>query len=286
MKESLKRIFSLAPSATEILFFLGLGLEVVGVTEQCNWPEEARGRDRVGSFAYPDIEKIASLKPDLVVAYGRIHKRFLDKLRERNINTFLLAPRTVEDIFQEVERLCSLAGQPQSGRSLVHFLRIRVERVKERVSENERPRVFRLMGDDPITTPASSSYQYDAIVVAGGRPFNPDSEEAYIQISLEEVIRFNPEVIISCGRGRDETPKERCHGCQRQNPACQRVIEQIRDWEGWKDIDAVREGRIHTLPCQFICRPGPRLIEGIERMANFFWPQCVGNKSKHLPAGY
>ncbi len=271
MRKPLQSVVSLVPSATESLFSLGLGSKVVGVTEQCRWPEDANDRVRVGSFAFPEIAKVASLKPDLVVVHPRIHDRYVRELRERGLNTFTTDPKTVEDILREMEQLCTLIGPPEPGLSLISSLKARLDEVKRKVAEGgrKRPKVFRLMVESPLFTPTSSSYQYDAIVIAGGEPFAPSAEGAYAQVPLEAVIKFNPEVIVSCGRSRDEEPKERCHGCEREHPACQRSVEEIRSWGEWQVIDAVRRGTIYTLHCEWICRPGPRLFEGIERMAAF-----------------
>ncbi|MCX8119162.1 MAG: helical backbone metal receptor, partial [Desulfobacterota bacterium] len=107
MRKPLRRVVSLSPSITANLFFLGLGSMVVGVTEQCLLPEESEDRERIGSFAFPDPEKIASLRPDLVVVQGRIHDPYLKALKDRNISTFRSSPKTVAGIFQELETLCA-----------------------------------------------------------------------------------------------------------------------------------------------------------------------------------
>ncbi len=266
----MKRIISLAPSATEILFFLGLGERVAGVTEQCDFPGKTSEIEKIGSFMYPDAEKIASLKPDLVVACGEIHERFQNEFKNKKIPVFTLSPRTVEDILQDMEKLACLNGQIDLKNSPVGLLRKRLEDIERDTQDNPPPRVFRLMGESPMSTPTPGSYQYHAIIRAGGEPMNiHTTQEAYAQVTLREVVAFDPQVIITCGGNRDQEPKKRCTGCRLKNPPCQRVIDDMKAWKGWEKISAVKNENVLPLPCDLICRPGPRLVTGIMRMAKF-----------------
>ena len=271
MEDKVKRIISLAPSSTEILFFLGLRPKVVGVTDQCDWPEEVCRRtiEKVGSFSCPDMERIALLKPDLLIAYRGVHDRFLGEFNKRRIRVFLMSSTKVDGILEDMEKLGYLAGLPDLAEYKVGSLREKLKKIKEKIHEHSKFRVFRLMGDGPIFTPTIYCYQYDSICIAGGSPMSLNSPEAYAPVSLKDLTRFNPDIIISCGRKKDEQPKDICQGCIRENPICQRVIDDIRNWKGWGDIKAVNEGRIYSIPCEIICRPGPRILDGIERIAGF-----------------
>lgn len=272
MEDRVERIVSLAPSSTEILFFLGLGSKVVGVTDQCNWPEEVRTSrtiKRVGSFSCPDMEKVIFLKPDLLIAYGGIHDRFLGGFKKSGVQILLMSSEKAEDILEDMEKIGSLAGLPGLAEDSVRPLRETLGNVKAKTHEDNKPRVFRLMGDSPIFTPTKCCYQYDAIVLAGGRPMPVNSSAAYAPATLEDLVRFNPDIIIGCGRKEDEQPRTICKGCLMKNPVCKRVIDDIRNWKGWEDIKAVREGRIYPIPCEMICRPGPRVFDGIKRIAGF-----------------
>jgi iron complex transport system substrate-binding protein len=264
-----QRIVSLAPSFTETLFFLGLDSKVVGVTKQCNYPEEVRDWEKIGSFAYPDLEKIRRLKPDLVIALDHIHSRFLDELQDYTASVLVLNPKSVEEIFGGMEEIARLAGEEEQGRALVSSLRKRVREDWQRLKSHP-PLVFRLMMGESIGTPTRSSYQYDAIRLAGGNPLLLDYDRPYASISPEEVLSFDPEVIISCMRKDGEEPRRRCPGCRVEKPPCLTVVEEIETWEGWKTTSAVREGRVYPIPCEFLCRPGPRLVEGIEWMSELF----------------
>ncbi len=267
------RIVSLAPSNTETLFFLGLGEEIVGVTEQCDYPEGARDRERIGSFAHPDVGMIASLQPDLVVTSGKIHERFLDEFKRQNIPVFVFASRSVEGILESVEELGRVCGQGKRAQSLVGSLRERIDMARARIPEGATPpRVFRLMSRDPLFTPGRGSCQYDAICLSGGKPLPLDTEDAYVKIPLEAVIDFDPEIIITCGRKRGEEPKPRCKGCTRLDPACQRVIEDMYSWNRWQGISTIKDARVHALPCRTICRPGPKVADLVEKLAMILHP--------------
>jgi iron complex transport system substrate-binding protein len=263
-----QRIVSLAPSLTETLFFLGLGSKVIGVTEQCDYPEEAKDRRKIGSFAHPDLGKIRQLKPALVLVLGRIHSRFLDELLDCAIPVLVLNSESMEGILRGMEEIARLAGEEERGGLLVNSLRERVQ-MAWRGSKANPPRVFRLMMENPIVTVTRSSYQYDAIRLAGGNPLLLEFEEPYTSISLNEVLSFDPEVIISCGR-KDEESRRRCPGCRAENPPCLRVMDEMVDWESWKMTSAVKESRVYPIPCEFLCRPGPRLVDGIEWMSDLF----------------
>lgn len=272
-----RKMVSLAPSLTEMLFFLELGEKVVGVTEQCDFPEEARRRERMGSFVHPDIEKISSLRPELILVLERIHRRFIEDARERSL-PLLVFPNMekVEEVLGAMEEIARIAGDEGRGEELVGSLRKRLEEVQKRVKPFPPVRVFRLMTDDPIISPTCSCYQFDAIRLAGGEPLPLNFEEPYTSVRLEEVMDFDPQVVLSCGRRAEERPKEMCPGCRAERPPCRRVVEEMARREGWRETSAAKEGRIYPTPCWLLCRPGPRIVDGIELMAKLFHPEAQG----------
>ena len=206
------KLISLAPSCTETLFYLGLGEKVIGVTEQCNYPEEAKEKEKIGSFACPDIKKIVSLKPDLIITCGKIHEKFLGEFRKHDIAVFDFAPESVKDTLDRMEKLGRICGQDTACGVLVDALRQRINKAIGKIPERaSSPRVFRLirmMNRKQMFTPCPGSYQYDAILVSGGKPMPFAVETSYAKVSLEKVIEFNPEIIISCGRKKGEKPKQ------------------------------------------------------------------------------
>lgn len=279
IKAPIRRIVSLAPALTETLFFLGLGPRVVGVTEQCDYPEEAKGREKVGGFAQPDVEKICQLRPDLVLVPGQIHEPLAAELRRRSLTVALSDWKTVAEILQGMKAIAELTEERQ-GHRLVESLRERVKRVRARVKGLPPPRVFRLMSREPIVTPTELSFQYDVIRLAGGKPFPIDAGVPFAIVPLDRVLEFDPEVIISCGRRRGEKPRKRCSGCRSEQPPCLRIVEEVGEWEGWKETSAASTGRIYPISCDIICRPGPRLIEGLEMISQCLHPEAADWESR------
>ena len=260
---SFKKIISLSPAITETLFFLKLGHKIIGVTEQCARMKQAKNKEKVGSFLHPDQEKIISLNPDLVIVYKKIRDEFLlAELTKRNITVLIFAPAKVSEIFDEMEKIGDIVGSGDSARYLVSQLRKRIEVVKEKISGRALPKVSRLMRGFPltvpITIPSPDSYQYDAIIIAGGRPMFSAGKEVRIQVTFEDMARFNPQLIIRC---------------ETERPTLPRMTGDINNGNGWKDITAVKDGRIFSLPCELSCRAGPGVVDSIERMAGFFYPE-------------
>lgn len=268
-KRRMERVVSLAPGTTEMLVYLGLADRAVGVTLQCRFPEVA-GKEIVGSFVRPDLEKVHDLHPDLVLALEHVHGAILNDLVKDGTSVLLVSAKTIEGILQAMELSGHLLGNGEKAREVVGRLRERIARVRDRVSNSIAVRVFRFMHDDPIRTPTCASHQYDAIRLAGGIPMPLESEEPYATVSLEKVLGFDPEVIVSCGIDAGEQPKPRCPNCKQARPLCRRAVREIATMEGWRDTTAAKRGGIVPIPCNLICRPGPGVVEGIERLANLF----------------
>lgn len=261
---TVRRIISLVPSTTEMLYFLGLQERVVGVTDHCDFPWEAGKKHKVGTFAQPRLEEVISLKPDLVLADSALHRKAIEGLSGAGIRVLAYSPSSVEDvlfIMTEIGRACDAES---SAGPLIESLRERVLRLSPK-PEDKRPRVYQLMITDPFITPGPGSFLYDALRLAGARLMDFKSQDAYAKLTFDQIKEFNPEVILFCGVARGQAPPPRCKGCYASKPACQRTAEDIFTVD-WEQIEAVRGKRLHPIPCHTICRPGPRLIEGMEML--------------------
>lgn len=263
-----RRIVSLAPSLTETLFFLGLESSIVGVTEQCDFPPGASQVEKIGTFSRPDLQRIRAVEADIVLGLAGIHHRFTDRFLEAHIPLMLFDYRAVDDLFVGMEEIIRIADAEQEGAARIQALRDRVTRVHVATSRYHGPRVFRLMIDDPIITPSVSCYQTDAMRLAGAQTMDLNFEEPYVSVTLQEIIDFDPEVIISCGRETSQEARPRCRGCQAELPSCQRDVSRLATQNGWSRTTAAKHGDIHAVPCGFLCRPGPRVVDGIEAMAD------------------
>lgn len=252
------RIVSFAPSNTEILFALGAGDRVVGVTDFCNYPEEANSRARLGGALNPNLEKLTALQPDLVLCIAGMDQ-FLGKLGELGIPTFVVQPTDLEDVLRSIEVIGRLVGEEGRARDLLADLRGRLERLQEElaaVPADKRVRVFYEVWHDPLMTAGPGSFIHDAITAAGGVNVAADAPKPFCEYSLESVIQKDPQAIVTTMAESAEALRAK------KRP-------------GWEKVSAVREGRILLLDPDLITRPGPRLAEGIEQMARFFYPDLI-----------
>ncbi len=256
------RIVSLAPSNTEILFAVGAGTEVVGVTKYCNYPAEAQSREQIGGFSAKTIsvEKIVALKPDLVVAGDESQQPVIDALVQLNIPVVALKAGTFEDVYTNIELVGQITGHDDQARPVVAGMRERVDAVVAKVAEipqAERPSVFWEVFDEPLMTAGPSTFIGQMIDLAGGVNVFADIAEEYPKISAEEVVRRNPAVIMGPNSHGDKlTP------------------ELIAQRPGWQGIAAAQAGRIVLIDGDIASRPGPRLPEALEAIAAGLHPDA------------
>ena len=253
-----QRIVSLAPSNTEILFALGLGDRVVGVTRYCNYPEEAKEREIVGGFATPDLEKIIALKPDLVLACGTLQKLLVAELEKRGQTVFWIYPHSVDEVLDSFERLGKLTGSVTAAQDLRKRTEDKIKAVEAKIidiPEQERVNVFRVMGIDPVGTIGGYSFQTDVYRHVGARNVFIDTDEDYFELDFETLNKLDPEIIIICGEDEEE------------------ARARLRNHEGWQDLTAVKKDSIVVISCDLICRPSPRIGLTIEELAKKLYPE-------------
>jgi len=246
------RIVSLIPAGTEILFALGAGDRVVGVTKFCNYPAEALQKDKVGDYSNPSIEVIASLKPHLVVG-DFIHPELADRLESMGFPVFLTNSQSVADTVQAIRLIGRAIGEDKAAETLASGMESRVAAIRAKVGsipESSRPKVFHEMWNEPLMTSGPGTIMDDLIRQAGGINVAGDAKTLYPEYSLEALIAKNPDVIVytyhnDLGKSRGNR---------------------------WAGIKAVKEGRVHLLVDDLVSRPGPRIIEGLEDLAKRIHP--------------
>ncbi|MCL6432563.1 MAG: cobalamin-binding protein [Anaerolineae bacterium] len=256
-----ERIVSLVPSMTEILFALGLGDRVVGVTTFCDYPEEAKSKEKVGSFAEIDLEKVVGLSPDLVLG-GSLHSQAVaPALRERGLTVALLEATDVETTLAQIETIGKLTGRTPEAQALVADIRARLDRVAEKVARVERrPRVFWEL-DAMLYTGGRDSFVDGLITLAGGDNVGRRLQGEWPQFNLEALIEADPEVIVLADHAFGET------------------AEQVRARPGWNVITAVKEGRIIEVEdINLVSRPGPRVGEAVEYIARQLHPDLFAGE--------
>ncbi|MBI3610454.1 MAG: cobalamin-binding protein [Nitrospirae bacterium] len=250
-----QRIISLAPSLTEMLFSLGLDDRIVGVTDYCNYPPAAMTKPKVGGMN-PNLEKVLSLHPDLIVAVAGIYQnQSLARFEQFHIPSFTVDPSSIEKIFETILVLGKIAGADETAAEKVKQLRGRLESVRQKTLSVPRPRLLYVVDKDPLISVGKGSYIDDLIREAGSVNITGELAKAYPIVSMEYVIHQDPEVIILA------------------MDADQIVSDQEKQyWSRWSSLSAVRNGKIYKVSRDLLNRPGPRIIDGIEELARLLHP--------------
>jgi iron complex transport system substrate-binding protein len=254
-----RRVVSLAPSATEILFAIGLDSEVVGVTTFCDYPPAAKTKPKIGS-SIQNLEAIIGLKPDLVLAVKSeiVRPDVLAKLEQLKIPIFILAPKTAEDILGHIVTVGQLVGRDREARAVVQGLRERLQELRNRMASAKPVRVFYVVNTDPLISVGSGSFIHQMLEFAGGRNIVGHTAISYPKVSLEEVLRKDPEVLlfpVGTTEGIPETEQQR--------------------WRKWTNLSAVAHNRLHQVKAELVNRPGPRVVDGIEALARAIHPSII-----------
>ena len=250
-----ERIISLAPGLTEILFSLGLGDRIVGVTDYCNYPPEALSKPRVGGLN-ANIERILALQPDLVVGVSGLYQQEnLTRFERFHIPYFVVDPSSLEKIFATVLIFGKIADVNETAIEKVRELRAREDRIRQSVRSLPPARLLYVVDKEPLISVGRGSYLADLIREAGGINIAGKLEKAYPMVSMEYVIQQDPEVIVLAMDG-DRTLSD----------------QEKRYWDRWSSLSAVRNGRIYKVDRDLLNRPGPRIMDGLEELARLLHP--------------
>ncbi len=255
-----ERIISLAPSNTEILFALGLGDKVVGVSDYCNYPPEVQEKPGIGGFSTPNIEEVVALSPDLILATSIHEKRIIPQLEGKGLTIVALDPRTVDEVLESITLVGEVTGKREEASGLVAEMRNRIKAVtnkSDNLPETERPRVFYAVWHDPLMTAGSDTRHHELIRMAGGINVAQDLI-GYAAITLEAIIEANPQVIIAgVGMGTGEDLP----------------LKFVKTEERLRNVDARISNRIYGIDVDLVGRPGPRIVAALEKFAEFIHPE-------------
>jgi iron complex transport system substrate-binding protein len=251
-----RRIVSLVPSATEILYALGSDERLVGVTDYCDYPAAARQKPSVGGMVAPSLETIATLRPDLVIATpeGNREETFA-QLRRLGIPVFLTAASRLSDVGAIVARLGELTEQRDAARALVRRITERIDGVRRRVAGRGRPRVLYVVWPEPLIVPGREALVTELIEIAGGRSITASEPDGYPRLGLEAAVGRQPDVIVMATHGAGTNAS--------------------RDkWERLAAVPAIRSGRVHAADGNLLHRYTPRVVDGIESLARMIHPEA------------
>lgn len=250
-----QRLISLAPSITETIFALGLGDRLVGDTDYCDYPPEAREKPHVGSLLSPSLEKIVALKPDLVLGDAESNRRqTADQLERLGIPLYGLTAHNVDGALRSIQDLGQVLGRSKEAQKLVANLRERMEAVEKQVAGKARRRVLFVVWYRPLITAGPNTFISDVIRRAGGVSVSDDLSGEWPRLNLESALERDPDVILF--------PKTEAF-----SPA----LDEFRRLPGWKDFRAVRNGRMVFIS-DTINRPGPRLMDALEEVTRTLHP--------------
>jgi ABC-type Fe3+-hydroxamate transport system substrate-binding protein len=257
-----KRLVSLAPSITETLYAIGLADRLVGVTEFCDYPPEARNKPKVG-YSNPNLETIVALQPDLVLApRDFIRPDVLGKLEQLKIPTFVVEAKTVEDIASQIQLIGRMLDRSEVANPIAMELRHRLMELKRRTETLARPRVLYVLNSQPLITVGPGSFIHQLIEIAGGANVAGGAASPYPRLSIEAVLKEDPQLIIFPVGASEGIPQ----GEQEL-------------WRRWKTMTAVKTDSFHRIASDLLNRPGPRIVLGLERLAEIIHPEVFASSN-------
>ncbi|WP_243298341.1 ABC transporter substrate-binding protein [Bacillus litorisediminis] len=256
-----ERIVSLIPSNTEIAYALGLGEQVVGVTDFDNYPEEALEKEKIGGMEI-NLEKIISLQPDLVLAHESTavsSKDSLDQLKEAGLTVLFVNNATsFEDVYRSIELVGEATGTSEKAGEIVASMKDELQKIKDMaatIPEENRKKVFIEVGAEPeIYTTGTNTFMHEMLEAINATNIAEDLE-GWQPMTEEAIVEKNPDVIITT------------YGYYTPDAA-----EQVLAREGWSQVTAIQSKQVYDVHSDLVARSGPRLIEGVKELAKAVYP--------------
>ncbi|UOE55709.1 ABC transporter substrate-binding protein [Bacillus sp. CMF12] len=255
-----ERIVSMIPSNTEIAFELGLGEEVVGVSDFDNYPPEATEKEKIGGMEF-NVEKIISLNPDLVLAHASSahnSEAGLQQLRDAGVTVLVVNDaKSFDQVFESIEMVGTAAGEKDKAEQLVSDMKSKLEEIKTKaqgIKEEDRKSVFVEVSPAPEIYTAGTKTFMDEMLSAINAE-NIITEEGWPKMDPEAIIERNPDVIITT------------HGYYTED-----AVGNVMSRDGWQDITAVKNKQVADVDSDMVTRSGPRIIEGVEELAKAVYP--------------
>ena len=248
LKAPAQRIITLAPHAAESLYAAGAGDKLVGTVEYSDYPPAAKKVPRVGGYSRIDLEAVAALKPDLVIAWQSGNNMpQVDKLKALGLAVYVSQPNKMADIADQLERLGQLVGTETAANAAAASFRKRLENLQSANANKPKVRVFYQIWKSPLMTVGGPQIISDAIRLCGGENVFGHLGQMAPSISVEAVLEADPEAIIATGMG-DAKP------------------EWLHDWDKWTRLTAVKRGNLFHINPDIMQRHTPRILDGAEKL--------------------
>lgn len=245
-----QRIISLTPSNTETLFALGLGSKVVGVDAISNYPAEVASIEKVGDFSGPNLEKIASLKPDLVLAGDKLQKEIIEKLQALGLKVAAVEGTTYAEVFDSITMIGTLTGAADQAKALTDDLKAKEKIVKEAVAAHPSSKLAYIaisFGQYGDYSAGPGTFPYEMIQMCGARNVTEGLPAQWPQMTLEAIVKADPDVILVPHDAGD--------------------VKTFAATEGYKTLTASKKGQVYAFDADICTRPGPRIVEGFRLYA-------------------
>jgi len=250
------RVITLAPNLTEIVFAVGAGDRLVGNTSYCDYPEKAKTITKVGDTLHPSIERIIALKPQVVlVSTASQLETFTSQLQNHNIAVFVTDPHDLEGVFRSMEQVGEMLGQAWQAQAVVEGLRLRTDAVEQAVKKSPPVRTFYQVSGEPLYTAGHDAFVTDLMWRAGALSVTADVPGAWPRFSNESALAAKPDAIILPTGGSMGAANSDVAAALRNSPA------------------AVA-GRVYKINDDYLARPGPRAVNGLEEMARALHPEA------------
>jgi iron complex transport system substrate-binding protein len=252
-----QRIVSLAPGITETLYELGLDDKIAGVTSYCNWPPRARQKPRIGGFTNPSIEKIVSLKPDLIIAtIDGNRKDTVNQLERIGLPVYVINPSDTDKILNGILHIGEITNRKDAAKKLSEKLRKRLDNITAQTKNKSKPKVFFQIGLEPVITAGRGTLINELIGRAGGVNIAGRDTARYPRYSAEGIMAGSPDIILFAPMANDKE-----------------FTAVKKFWQQFPGIPAVKNNKIYPINTDLISRASPRLFDAIETMAVIFHPE-------------
>lgn len=246
-----ERAVSLAPSLTENVFAVGAGDRLVGVTTYCDYPAEAQKLAKIGDTLNPNLENIIALKPQVVfVSTASQMQAFTERLERQNIAVFVTNPQDIDGVYKSLYQIGDVMNETERANTVVDELKKRVADVEARTANAAKPKVFVQIAREPLFTIGKTSFINDLIVRAGGVSVTSEINEAYPKFSKETALALQPDAIILSESDDNQSPND-----------------------VFKDSPAMKNGKVYKIKADLLSRPGPRIVDGLEKIAKVLHPE-------------
>ena len=259
------KIVSLAPSNTEIIYALGLEDKLVGVTEICNYPEEAMEKEKVGAYDNVDIEKIIAINPDLILAEDLHKHEVIPTLENYGFTVIALVPHNLQEVMDSIKLIARITGTEEEASQIVNDMKVRIEAITnktDKIKQEDKPKALYVIWHEPIMSVGNDTRIHELIEKAGGINIAAVAGEGYPTLTLEEIININPQVIM--------VNEEDYEG---GDISLQFILNETR----LEIVDAFMSGRVYGINADLTNRPTPRIVEALELIAKMIHPEIFGS---------